>query len=140
MGGDFPPWLAVAIAVIATLFALRKPPIHSELHFSRLRFDDDGGPISLEVELTTYSHASRLVATAKLKLDGIDYPMSLEPFKTPVNYGYASANTFKLCFTGEYAKAIVAPKTANIGVKTRMSDGSSARLKKKIPLVDESPS
>jgi hypothetical protein len=52
-GRDFPSWLAVAIALIATLIALRTVPVHSELHFTRLCFDDNGGRISLELELTT---------------------------------------------------------------------------------------
>ena len=47
--GDLPTWIAVAIALIAMLFAIRKPPVHSELNISRLHFDDDGGPISQEL-------------------------------------------------------------------------------------------
>jgi hypothetical protein len=135
-GGDFPSWLAVAIALAATLIALRKVAIHSELHFTRLHFDDDGGPISLELELTTYSHAPRLDAHAKLKLDRAKYPMSQEPLTTPQNYRFATVSTFDLRFTGTYKKSKVAPKTAIIDVKVRMSDGSRARFKGKMPLVE----
>ena len=79
--GDLPCWITVVITVIGVLLVIRfrKQPIHSELNLSRLHFDDDGGPIILELEFTTYSHASRLDARAKLKLDGVKYPMKLEP-------------------------------------------------------------
>ncbi len=50
---DLASWLAVVLAVTAIYFALRKFGQHTELNFTRLHFDSDGGPISLEVDLST---------------------------------------------------------------------------------------
>jgi len=89
----------------------------------------------LELDSATYSHASRIDARAKLKLNGVRYPMSFEQFETPTNYRFSTVNTFHLCFVGKYEKAQTTPKTASIDVKARLSDGSSARLREKVPLV-----
>ena len=138
---DLASWLAVGIAVIAIFFALRKPSHHTELSLTRLHFNSDGGPIDLELELDTYSHAPRLKTKAKLKIDGIDYPMTLEPIKSPTNFQFAVLNTFKLHFVGQYVKSKTTPTTALIDVKARFSDGSRARLRVKIDLeTDENPS
>jgi len=95
----------------------------------------------LELDLTTYSHASRLEAKAKLKIDELDYPLIREPINTPTNYRFATVNTFQLRFTGQYEKRSEIPKTAFIDVKTKLSDGSRARLRKTIDLeFDESSS
>ena len=134
--GDLPSWIAVAIAVVAILLVFRKPRIHSELHLSRLHVEDDGGPINLEAEFTTYSHAARIDARATLKLDGISYPMSFQPLgRGPQNYRFASVSTFHLSFVGEYPKSQPIPKYAVINVKAKMSDGSGAQIREKMPLV-----
>ena len=139
--GDLASWLAVVLAVTAIYFAVRKLGQHTELNFTRLHFDSDGGPISLEVELSTYSHAPNLKAEARLKIGGISYPMRLEPLKTPTNWSFATLNTFHLCFVGQYVKHKTAPTTAFIDVRARWSDGSRARLRRKIDLErDENPS
>ncbi len=138
---DLASWLAVGIAVIAVFFALRKPSHHTELSLTRLHFDSDGGPISLELDLATYSHAPRLTAKARLKIGGIGYPMRLEPIKAPTNYQFAVLNTFQLRFVGQYVKSKINPTAAFIDVKARLSDGSRARLRKQVVLgSDESPS
>ena len=138
--GDLPSWLAIAIAVIAMLFALRRPGAHTELSMSRLHFDDEGGPISLDMELTTYRHAPRLSATAKLKLDRVKYPLKLQPVNSPTNYQFATVNTFHLSIVGQYTKRETLPKMASIDVKARLSDGSKARLRENMPLTPSSPS
>jgi hypothetical protein len=67
--------------------------------------------------------------------------MAFEPMETPQNYRFATVSTFELRFTGTYTKSKVTPKKAVIDVKVRMSDGSRARLKMKVPLVEsEDPS
>ena len=138
---DLASWLAVGLALMAVYFALRKLGQHTELNLTRLHFDDDGGPISLEVELSTYSHAPHLDAKARLKIGGISYPMTLEPLKTPTNWSFATLNTFHLRFVGQYVKHKTTPTTAFINVKARWSDGSRARLRRKIDLKpDEHPS
>ena len=133
--GDLPSWAAVGLAFVAVLIAIRRSSIHAELHLKKFQFDEDGGPIMLEMEFTTYSHAARLTAEAKLKLDGVAYPMITEPFKTPTNYAHASVNTFALLFKGAYTKSETLPNTASIDVKARMSDGSKARFRRKLSLV-----
>lgn len=131
---DLASWLAVGLAVMAVIFALRKPPQHTELNLTRLQFDSDGGPISLELELATYSHAPRLTAEARLKIGGTGYPMKLEPIKAPTNYQFAALNTFKLRFVGQYVKSKTTPTAAFIDVKARLSDGSRARLRRQMVL------
>ena len=133
--GDLPSWLAVIGAVIAMLFVLRKPSAHTELRMIRLHFDSNGGPISLELDLTTYSHAPNLSARAKLKLDRVEFAMRPEPVEAPQNYRYATVNTFHLRFLGQYTKHQVSPKMAFVDVKVRFSDGSRARLREKTSLV-----
>ena len=135
--GDLASWLAVVLAVTAIYFALRKPVQHTELNLTRLHFDADGGPISLEVELSTYSHAPSLKAEAKLKIGGVSYPMRLEPLETPMNFQFATLNTFRLRFGGQYVKSKTTPTTAFIDIKARLSDGSRARLRNKIVLQSE---
>ena len=133
--GDLPSWIAVAIALIAAFVALRKSPVHSELHIARLHIDDAEGPITLDLDLTTYSHAARLKAQASLKLDGVNYPMTMEPLETPQNLAYAAVNTFHLHFKGTFDTSRPTPKTASIDAKTTMSDESRARFKSKQELV-----
>ncbi len=126
---DLASWLAVGLALMAVFFTLRKPVKHTELSLSRLHFDDDGGPISLEVELSTESHAPNFEAEASLKMGGVNYPMRLEPVKTPTNYQFATINTFHLHFVGQYVKSTTIPTTASIKVRAQLSDGSQARLR-----------
>ncbi len=139
---DFASWLAVVLAVMAVCFALRKSRQHTEISNPRLQFNLDGGPISLELELATYSHAPRLTAEARLKIGGNDYPMRLElPIKAPTNYQFAVLNTFKHRFVGQYVKSKIDPETAFIAVTARLSDGSRASLRRHIVLhSDENPS
>jgi len=138
---DLASWLTVGLAVMAVLFALRRPTHHTELNYPHLHFNSDGGPISLELELATYSHSPRLKAKAKLKIDGVGYPMRLEPIKAPTNFQFATLNTLQLRFIGQYVKSKTIPTTAFIDVKTRLSDGSRARLRTKVDLAsDEIPS
>ena len=137
--GDLPSWLAVTFAGIAMFLALRKPSLHTELGNVQLQFDSDGGPIHLTLELTTYSHAPRLTAKAKVRIGGINCPMKLEPIKAPQNYAYATVNTFDLKFVGDYAKTIKAPKEATVDVRARLSDGSKARLRQRFPLTYDEP-
>jgi len=87
--GDLASWLAGGLAVMAVLFALRKPVHHTELKLLSLHFDSDGGPISLELELAPYSHSPRLEAEARLKIGGVSYPLRLEPLKAPMNFQFA---------------------------------------------------
>jgi hypothetical protein len=131
---DLASWLAVVLALMAVFFALRKPVQHTELVFTDLRFDLDGGQIHLELALATYSHAPRLTAEARLKIGGISYPMKLEPLKAPTNFQFAVLNTFQLRFVGQYVKSKTTPTMAFIDVKVRLSDGSRARLRKQISL------
>ena len=70
--GDLPSWIAVAIALIAVVIATRKPRSYSEINFTSLKFASDGGPITLDVEFTTYSHAATLEASTNLKIDGVE--------------------------------------------------------------------
>lgn len=140
--GNFPSWLAVLIASVALYFLIRKPRVHSELNLVQLKVGDDdddeddgdettGGPISLALEFTTYSHASRLTASAKVKLNGVSYPMTLQEVKTPTNYGFATVNTFPLLFTGECPKGLQLPSPVFIDVRAHLSDGARARFKMK---------
>ncbi|MFC2059476.1 hypothetical protein ACFLTZ_00370 [Chloroflexota bacterium] len=123
-------WLAVVLAVTAIYFALRRSQ-HTELIFTSLKFEADGGPIGLELDLHTYSHAYQVKAKARLKIDGVDYPMKLElPINAPTNFQFATVNTFHLRFSGQYEKRIKIPTTAFIDVKARLSDGSRARLRR----------
>lgn len=132
---DLASWLAVGLAIMAVFYALRKPAHHTELNFTNLHFDDDGGPITLEVELDTYSHAPRLVAKVRLKMDGVDYPLKLEqPIKMPTNSNFSVLNAIPLRFRGQYVKSETPPATALIDVKAKFSDGSNARLRKKLYL------
>ena len=120
---------------MAIFFALRKTMQHTELSLTRLHFDNDGGPISLELELSTYSHAPKLTAKARLKMGGVDYPLKLElPIKVPINSNISVLNTFPLHFVGQYVKSKTLPQAALIDVKARFSDGSKARLRKKVIL------
>ena len=138
---DLASWLAVGIAVMAVYFALRKHGQHTELRLNRLHFDSDGGLISLEVKLSTYSHALNVTPKVRLKIGGVSYPMKLEPFNAPTNFQFAALNTFELRFVGQYVKSKTPPTAAFIDVKVRLSDGSRARLRKKIDLeTDENPS
>ncbi len=138
---DLASWLAVGFAMMALFFALRRIGQHAELTFTDLKFEMDGGQISLELVLATYSHAPRLTAEAKLKIGGIRYPMVLEPIKSPTNYQFAVLNIFHLRFVGQYVKSKTPPTTASIDVRARFSDGSRARLRRKITLeFAESPS
>ena len=131
---DLASWLAVVLAMTAIYFALRKGH-YCELIFTDLSFNEDGGPISLELNFCTHSHALGMKASARLKIDGIDYPMKLElPIKTPKNFQFATMNTFHIRFSGEYAKREKFPMTASIDVKVRQRDGSRARLCRKFPL------
>ena len=126
---------------MALFFALRKRSHHTELSLIRLHFNSDEEQISLELQLATYSHAPSLEAEARLKMDGIDYPMKLEPVQTPTNYQYAVLNTFQLRFVRQYVKPKTNPTKAFIDVKARFSDGSQARLRKQIVLDNgEKPS
>ena len=130
---DLASWLAVGIAIMALFFALRKPTWHTELNLIKLILDTDGGPISMELELSTYSHAPRLISKACLKIDGVNYPMKLEsPLKMPTNVQYAILNTFHLRFTGQFTRSKTAPKTAIVDVQAQFSDGSKARLRRKV--------
>ncbi len=129
--GDLASWLAVVLAVMAIIYALRNRQ-HTELELVHLRFDNNGGPIDLELNLTTYSHAARIDATAKLEIDGVRYPLKWEPMKTPMNYQFATVNTIQIRFTGQYEKRNILPKYARINAKAKLSDGSQASFKKKL--------
>lgn len=137
---DLASWLTVVLALTAIYFALRKLGQHTEISFRQLHFDLDGGPISLELDLATYSHSPRMKAEARLKIGGVNYLLKLEPIKAPTNFRFAALNTYHLCFVGQYVKPKAIPKTAFIDVKARLSDGSRARLRMKKDLeIDESP-
>lgn len=96
----------------------------------------------MNVDLSTFSHALRLTATARIKADGIEYPLKLEqPIKAPNNFAFAAVNTFHLHFVGYYVERKIPPTTAFIDVKAKLSDGSRARLRRKITLqMIEKPS
>ncbi len=101
---------------------------------SRFHVDDDDGTITLGLNLTTYSHAAQIESRAKLKLDGVNYPMTREPLETPTNYAYATVNTFNLRFTGTYDISRGTPKRDSLDVTAKLSDGSKARFKEKTDL------
>ncbi|MBI4321313.1 MAG: hypothetical protein HY675_22710 [Chloroflexi bacterium] len=126
----------MVIAVAAMYFALRRPAAHAEIRILNLKFHDEGGAIKLDAEMTTYSHAPRLNTKATLKLNGVRHPLQLEPIKAPLNYQFATVNTFQLGFTGHYSKLTPPPKMAVIEIRAKMSDGTKARLHTKIPLVE----
>ena len=67
--------------MIAVLVAVRRPRTEPFATST----DDDGGPISLDIDFTAYSYASTLKASAKLKLDGVSYPIEWGPMETPQN-------------------------------------------------------
>lgn len=135
---DLASWLAVVIAIMAILFALRKHKYHTELRFTSLKIKEE--QISLEVVMSTYSHAPRIDAKAEIKIDGISYPMSLEPIKAPTNFRFAVLNNFQICFTGKYVNTDTLPQSATVDVKVKLSDGSKAKLHEIVTLcVEDNP-
>jgi len=138
--GPLPAWIGVLIGLVALYFATRKPRVHSELNLLQLKVgdgdddDDDGttgGPVILELDFTTYSHAARLTATAKVKINGVGCPMILQETERPTNYQFATVNTFHLIFAGECLKGLPLSSPVSIDVRARLSDGSGARFKRK---------
>lgn len=134
---DLASWLAVALAVVAVIFALRRPQSYTEIRQVELEFDADGGKVTLTAILTTTSHAGSLVAKAKLKLGNISVPMvwDSKQFDTPMNWSFAAANTFRLVFTGEYTKQAKVPTEALVDIRGKFSDGSKASNRSRLPLV-----
>lgn len=128
------------MAVSAVIFALRRPPLYTELDNPRIKFDTDGGPVEISVTLTTASHAPRLFVSAKVEIDRVKVALLWKPVDWPTNYGYRAVNSFHLVFIGDYPKPKKPPTWMRLVIHAKLSDGSSARFRGRIPIVKDTVS